>query len=163
MIDSVVSVSEQAFFSIVTSALEAYKLEHVLTNGDSAAGVETFGHLWGYCQQTIGTNMMYRVVWADTSTAVERDQGSVAYTDEAQELKQGFIDTFSRRSATWATITATPTATETTRSKPNSNLNGVTTTDSPTRISGQLKSCRMKMLWTTVSAWLPRCSNVTGR
>lgn len=94
MIDSVVSVSEQAFFSIVTSALEAYKLERVLTNGDSAAGVETFGHLWGYCQQTIGTNMMYRVVWADTSTAVERDQGSVAYTDEAQELKQGFIDTF---------------------------------------------------------------------
>ena len=94
MIDSVVSISEQAFFSIVTSALEAYKLEHVLTCGDSAAGVETFGHLWGYCQPLIGRNMMHRVVWADTSTAVERDQGSVSYTDEAQELKQGFIDTF---------------------------------------------------------------------
>ena len=94
MIDSVVSISEQAFFSIVTSALEAYKLEHVLTNGDSAAEVETFGHLWGFCQRTIGTQTMYRVVLADTSTAVERDQNSVIYTDEAQDLKQGFIDTF---------------------------------------------------------------------
>jgi len=62
MIDSVVSISEQAFFSIVTSALEAYKLEHVLTNGDSAARVETFGHLWGYAQPIIGRDMMYRVV-----------------------------------------------------------------------------------------------------
>lgn len=33
MIDSVVSISGQAFFSIVTSALEAYKLEHVLACG----------------------------------------------------------------------------------------------------------------------------------
>ena len=38
--------------------------------------------------------MMYRVVWGDTSTAVERDQGSIVYTDEAQDLKQGFVDTF---------------------------------------------------------------------
>ena len=94
MIDSVVSISEQAFFSIVTSALEAYKLEHVLNGGDSAARVETFGHLWGYDQPLIGRDMIYRVVLADTSTAVERDQSSVAFTDEAQELKQGFIDTF---------------------------------------------------------------------
>ncbi|VFB22032.1 MULTISPECIES: hypothetical protein [Pseudomonas] len=94
MIDSVVSISEQAFFSIVTSALEAYKLEHVLNGGDSAARVETFGHLWGYNQPLIGRDMIYRVVLADTSTAVERDQSSVAFTDEAQELKQGFIDTF---------------------------------------------------------------------
>lgn len=94
MVDSVVSISEQVFFSIVTSALEAYKLEHVLSNGDSAAGVETFGHLWGYCQRTIGIHMMYRVVWADTSTAVKRDQNSVAYNDKAQDLKQGFVDTF---------------------------------------------------------------------
>lgn len=94
MIDSVVSISEQAFFSIVTSALEAYKLEHVLNGGDSAARVETFGHLWGYYQPLIGRDMIYRVVLADTSTAVERDQSSVAFTDEAQELKQGFIDTF---------------------------------------------------------------------
>jgi len=94
VIDSVVSISEQAFFSIVTSALEAYKLEHVLNGGDSAARVETFGHLWGYDQPLIGRDMIYRVVLADTSTAVERDQSSVAFTDEAQELKQGFIDTF---------------------------------------------------------------------
>lgn len=94
MIDSVVSISEQAFFSIVTSALEAFKLEHVLKNGDSAARVETFGHLWGYCQPLMGRNIMHRVVWADTSTAVERDQGAVSYTDEAQELKQGFIGAF---------------------------------------------------------------------
>ena len=52
MIDSVVSISEQAFFSIVTSALEAYKLEQVLACGDSAAGVETFGHLWRYLPAT---------------------------------------------------------------------------------------------------------------
>ena len=94
MIDSVVSISEQAFFSIVTSALEAYKLEHVLNGGNSAVRVETFGHLWGYSQSLIGRDMIYRVVLADTSTAVERDQGSVTYTDEAQELKQSFIDTF---------------------------------------------------------------------
>lgn len=94
MVDSIVSISEQAFFSIVTSALEAYKVEHVLANGDFAARVETFGNLWGYAQNTIGASMLYRVVWADTSTSVERDQGSISYTDEAQELKQSFIDTF---------------------------------------------------------------------
>lgn len=94
MINSVVSISEQAFFSIITSALEAYKIEHVMANGDSAAHVETFGHLWGYYQQGIGGQTMHRVVWADTSTAVERDQKSVSYTDEALELKQEFIWNF---------------------------------------------------------------------
>lgn len=94
MIDSVVSISEQAFFSIVTSALEAFKIEHVLANGESSAQVETFGHLWGYAHQPPGCQKMYRVVLADTSTAVQRDQKSIYYTDEAQELKQDFISSF---------------------------------------------------------------------
>ncbi|MEG8200864.1 hypothetical protein SE916_01385 [Pseudomonas sp. 5FOS] len=94
MVNSVVSISEQAFFSIVTSALEAYKVEHLLENGDFAARVETYGHLWGYAQKSIGAQTMYRVVWADTCTSVTRDQGSISYGDAPQEIKQSFIDTF---------------------------------------------------------------------
>jgi hypothetical protein len=63
MIDSVVSISEQAFFSIVTSALEAYKLEHVLTNGDSAAEVETFGHLWGTVSEPLAPRRCIEWYW----------------------------------------------------------------------------------------------------
>lgn len=94
MIDSIVSISEQAFFSIITTALESYKIDHLLRDGDMGARVETFGHLWGYLQDLKGGDKVYRVVWADTSTSVVREKGSVAYNKDAQELKQTFVDTF---------------------------------------------------------------------
>lgn len=94
MVDTIVSISEQAFFSIITTALESYKLDHVLRDGDMGARVETFGHLWGYLQDLKGGDQVYRIVWADTSTAVVRDKVSVAYDEAAQNLKQEFVDTF---------------------------------------------------------------------
>lgn len=90
-----VSISEQAFFSIITSALEAYKIEHNIKLGGSSAYVETFGHLWGYKKaEESAVSSTYRIVWADTSTAVERNKDSVTPKDAAQELKQDFVDAF---------------------------------------------------------------------
>lgn len=90
-----VSISEQAFFSIITSALEAYKVEHGMNAGGSSAYVETFGHLWGYKKiDELSGDGLYRVVWADTSTAVDRHRDSIAPKDAAQELKQDFVDVF---------------------------------------------------------------------
>lgn len=95
MKDCLVSISEHAFFSIVTSALEAYRLEHSIKGGGVSSCVETFGHLWGYeASDALGLAVVYRVVWADTSTAVERDRGSISYQDAAYELKESFVSNF---------------------------------------------------------------------
>lgn len=91
---SIVSISESAFFTIISTALESYKLEHQIHNGEMGDRVETFGHLWGYSRYYNTPEQVYRVVWADTSTAVIRDKSYVAYDNEAQSLKQDFVDTF---------------------------------------------------------------------
>lgn len=94
MKDCLVSVSDHVFFNVVTSALEAYKLGHITDDG-SCSCVETFGHLWGYATKSaLGVDAVYRLVWADTSTAVKRSKSSVTFDDEAYQLKEGFVDRF---------------------------------------------------------------------
>lgn len=94
MIDSIVSISDSAFFSIITAALEAYKVDHVLCDGEAGARVETIGNLWGYSQGLTGGDKIYRVVWADTSTSAIRSKASIVHDKAVQELKQTFVDTF---------------------------------------------------------------------
>ena len=94
MVDSIVSISDSAFFSIITAALEAYEVDHVLPDGEMGGRVETIGNLWGYAQELTGGDQIYRIVWADTSTSAIRKKGSVVHDDGVQELKQIFVDTF---------------------------------------------------------------------
>jgi hypothetical protein len=95
MKDTIVSISESAFFTMTTTALEAYRIEHITANGSKSDRVETFGHLWGYMSKSsAGMVDIYRVVWADTSTAVIRDTSSVACDPEAMPLKESFLGCF---------------------------------------------------------------------
>lgn len=94
MKDCLVSVSDHVFFNVVTSALEAYKLGHATDDGFHPH-VETFGHLWGYAtKDALRLATIYRLVWADTSTAVKRSKDSVTFDDEAYQLKESFVDSF---------------------------------------------------------------------
>lgn len=90
-----VSLSEQVFFTVVTSALEAFNLDHVIKAKDEKQNqVETYGHLWGYVTKSGLGESVYRIVMADTSTAAERDTGSTTPAPGSYEAKQQFVDAF---------------------------------------------------------------------
>lgn len=94
MSNSVVSISEQAFFTIVTAALEAYKVDHSKLEDGSEIRLETFGNLWGHESFTKSGSDIYHISSADVSTSASREQNRVLPKDEAYALKSQFVEYF---------------------------------------------------------------------
>lgn len=101
MDNSIVSISEHAFFTMATAALEAFKVDHTKINfSDSDAGqeleikLETFGNLWGHTTISEKGSTIYYVSSADVSTSATREREHVLPRDEAYELKKDFVDYF---------------------------------------------------------------------
>lgn len=94
MSNSVVSISKQAFFTIVTAALEAYKVDHSKLEDGSEIRLETFGNLWGHESCTKSGSVIYHISSADVSTSASREQHSVSPKDEAYDLKSQFVEYF---------------------------------------------------------------------
>lgn len=94
MPSSVVSISEQAFFTVVTAALEAYRVDQSEKQDGSSVRLETFGHLWGYESVKENGEAVYRVVLADVSTSAHRTSDFVISRDGAYSLKSEFVGSF---------------------------------------------------------------------
>jgi len=93
-ITQIVSVSDCAFFSIVTSALEAYSVCHQDNPEGKHVPVETYGNLWGYQVITKRRESVLHVVLADSDISAKRESGSVSPAEEAFNLKRDFADSF---------------------------------------------------------------------
>ncbi|QQO82125.1 hypothetical protein [Shewanella algae] len=93
MDDTIVSLSEQAFFTIVTAALEAYKVDHSKLEDGSEVRLETFGNLWGHSTKH-NRSVVYHVSYADVSTSASREKVEVTPNDQAYNLKKEFVDYF---------------------------------------------------------------------
>jgi proteasome lid subunit RPN8/RPN11 len=95
MSNCLVSISDQAFFTIITAALEAYGVHHGDPNAEEESKhLETFGNLWGY-QSTSGLGEeVFRVVMADVSTAAHRGQGFVIDKQESYDAKSDFVSVY---------------------------------------------------------------------
>ncbi|MGM0855864.1 MAG: hypothetical protein ACQEW0_02140 [Pseudomonadota bacterium] len=90
-----VSLSDQSFFTIVTAALEAYKVDHAKHGADEPEQyLETFGNLWGYRSEPDSGKEVFRVMMADVSTAAERAQGFVIDKEESYQAKMDFVATY---------------------------------------------------------------------
>jgi hypothetical protein len=94
MNNTIVSISEHAFFTMVTSALEAYKVDHSKLEDGSEVRLETFGNLWGFETITKNGAVIYHISSADVSTAASRERAQVIPKDDAYALKQKFVDYF---------------------------------------------------------------------
>lgn len=95
MSDCFVSLSDQAFFTVVTAALEAYKVNHAKYDSDEVQQyLETYGNLWGYRNTSGLGEDVFRVVMADVSTAAHRDQSFVIDKPESYEAKTQFVSTY---------------------------------------------------------------------
>jgi proteasome lid subunit RPN8/RPN11 len=95
MSECLVSISDQAFFTIVTAALEAYKIDHADPESEEPKQyLETFGNLWGYYSQSGFGEDVFRVVMADVSTSAERGQDFVIDKEECYEAKKDFVSVY---------------------------------------------------------------------
>jgi len=90
----IVSLSEQAFFTIVTSALEAYSILHGKAGGKTHVPEETYGNLWGHEATTKRGETVFHVALADVDTSADRQPGQVQPKEETFKLKQEFVDRF---------------------------------------------------------------------
>lgn len=90
----IVSISDQVFFTIVTSALEAYKVSHPEYDGKDHVPIETYGNLWGYQAKTKRNETVFRIVLADVDTSAVRSPNSVRPQQLSFSLKQEFVDYF---------------------------------------------------------------------
>jgi hypothetical protein len=93
-ITQIISLSDSAFFTIVTSALEAYSVCHPATPEDEHVPVETYGNLWGYQVQTKRKESLLHVVLADSDVSAAREPKCVTPADGAFTLKSDFADQF---------------------------------------------------------------------
>ena len=93
-ITQIVSLSDAAFFTIVTSALEAYSVCHQDDKMETHVPVETYGNLWGYQATTTRNESVLHVVLADSDVSARRDSGSASPADDAFGLKVDFADCF---------------------------------------------------------------------
>lgn len=93
-ITQIVSLSDSAFFSIVTSALEAYSVCHQDSTEDEHVPVETYGNLWGYQASTKRKESVLHVVLADSDVSAKRESDSVSPAEDAFCLKRDFADSF---------------------------------------------------------------------
>ncbi|NWC69903.1 hypothetical protein HX873_18595 [Pseudomonas sp. P7758] len=94
MSNCLVSLSEQAFFTIATSALEAYRVDHSADLDGTGIKLETFGYLWGHLSSTSMNETVYRISQANVSTAAHRTGDSVTARDDAYTLKNTFVESF---------------------------------------------------------------------
>lgn len=93
-ISQIISLSDSAFFTIVTSALEAYKICQPGTPEDEHVPLETYGNLWGYQVQTKRRESLLHVVHADSDVSAARESDCVTPAAEAFNLKCDFADQF---------------------------------------------------------------------
>lgn len=94
MSNSIVSLSEQAFFTIITAALEAFQVDHSKREDGTEIHLETFGNLWGHETALKHGAVVYHVTSADVSTSASREKTMVIPKDEAYALKSNFINYF---------------------------------------------------------------------
>ncbi len=93
-VTQIVSLSHAAFFSIVTSALESYKIFHPEDSGGPHIPLETYGNLWGYKATTKRGESLLHVVVADVDVSAKRLPDSTSPAQDAFDLKHDFVDTF---------------------------------------------------------------------
>lgn len=95
MSNCLVSISDQAFFTIVTAALEAYAIDHGDPDSEEESKhLETFGNLWGYRSKSGLGEEVFRIAMADVSTAAHRGKGFVIDKEESYEAKEDFVSVF---------------------------------------------------------------------
>lgn len=87
----IVSLSDHAVFTIITSALEAYKISHTEEDKEHSP-IETYGNLWGYQARTKRDEIILRIILADVDTSATRTFNSAAPKQEAFDLKAEFVD-----------------------------------------------------------------------
>lgn len=90
----IVSLSEQAFFTIITAALEAYRIDHSPELDGSGVELETFGYLWGHESHTNRDELVFRIAQASVSTSAQRTNDSVTVHGDFYELKESFVEEF---------------------------------------------------------------------
>lgn len=93
-IKQIVSLSDAAFFTIVTSALEAYSICHQDDSKDDHAPLETYGNLWGYQATTKRKESLLHVVLADSDTSAKCKSDEASPAGDAFDLKTDFADNF---------------------------------------------------------------------
>jgi hypothetical protein len=93
-ISYIISLSQPAFFTIMTAALEAYKVSQPNPLGTPHVPVETYGNLWGYQSQTIRQESVLHIVLADVDSTAYRQPGKVTPTQGSFEIKSDFVDVF---------------------------------------------------------------------
>lgn len=93
-VKQIVSLSDSAFFSIVTSALEAYGVCHQDNAHKKHEPVETYGNLWGYKATTTRKESVLHVVLAESDVSAQRKAGSVSPAHDTFKLKTDFADSF---------------------------------------------------------------------
>lgn len=90
----ITSLSEQAFFTVVTAALEAYRVSHPKNAGMPHQPVETCGNLWGYAAKTKRNELIHHVTLADVDASADQQPGSVTPSEESFNIKADFVDRF---------------------------------------------------------------------
>ncbi|WP_200376081.1 hypothetical protein [Thiocystis violacea] len=90
----IVSISDQAFFTIITSALEAYKVSHSEHKMEKHIPIETYGNLRGYQSKTKRNESVYRILLADVDTSATRKPKTVRPQQESFSIKEEFVDYF---------------------------------------------------------------------
>lgn len=93
-ITHIISLSDSTFFTIVTSALEAYKISQPGVPKNEHVPLETYGNLWGYQIQTKRNESLLHVALADSDISAVREPNRVTPVDEAFHLKRDFADHF---------------------------------------------------------------------
>jgi hypothetical protein len=91
-IKQIVSLSDAAFFTIVTSALEAYSICHQDDSEDDHVPLETYGR--GYQATTKRKESLLHVVLADSDTSAKCKSDEASPADDAFDLKADFADSF---------------------------------------------------------------------
>lgn len=94
MATCLISLSEQAFFTVVTAALEAYRLDHSPELDGSGVELETFGYLWGHQGSTSSGEQVYRIAQASVSTSAQRLNGTVSVNEGFHALKNAFVEAY---------------------------------------------------------------------
>lgn len=93
-ITQIISLSDSAFFTIVTSTLEAYSICHQDDSEDEHEPLETYGNLWGYQTTTKRKESVLHVVLADSDISAKCKNDESSPADGAFDLKSNFADNF---------------------------------------------------------------------